>query len=619
MSQTERDWEPKTEKSTSGGTHGSFVRSLLLGAGSVALAMPASANDQLIELEKDHNQWVSPTQNYANTRYSTLDQINKGNVGDLQVAWTFSTGVLRGHEGGPLVIGDTMYVHAPYPNTVFALDLNNDGAIKWKYEPVQDPNVISVMCCDTVNRGPAYAPAGDGYPALIILHQADTAVVALNADTGEEVWKVVTGDVTRAETGTNAPMVVKDKVLSGVSGAEYGVQGYLVALNLKDGSEAWRAFSVGPDSQTLIHPENTTHLGKPVGKDSGHGDLGRRPVEDRRRYDAAMVLLRPGARPRLLRHRQPLDFAPNQRPGDNRWSMTIFARDPDDGMAKWVYQMTPHDEWDYDGVNGIILADIDVVGTPTKTLVHFDRNGLAYTLNRETGELLVAEKYDPVVNWTTGVDMDKNSPTYGRPKVVDQYSTEVQGEDVDAQGSARPRSARKTSSRLLSRRRPTCSTCRPTTSAWTTAVQRQLHGGTGLCRRHPLHVSGAEQPRRHGQVHRLGRRHGSDQMVEARAVLGLGRRARHCRGHRLLRNAGRLHQGDRLRDRRRALCSRPRPASSATRSPTRMAASSMSRCCRASAAGPASASQPGCSRRRTRRHGNAAGARRRDAPLRTRS
>ena len=98
--------------------------------------------------------------------------------------------MLRGHEGGPLVIGDTMYVHTPFPNIVYALDLNADGAIKWKYEPVQDPNVIPVMCCDTVNRGPAYAPAGDGYPALIILHQADTAVVALNADTGEEVWKV---------------------------------------------------------------------------------------------------------------------------------------------------------------------------------------------------------------------------------------------------------------------------------------------------------------------------------------------------------------------------------------------------------------------------------------------
>ena len=153
---------------------GRILKTLCLSAGVAMFAWPALANDKLIELEKDANQWVSPTQNYANTRFSTLDQINKSNVKNLQVAWTFSTGVLRGHEGGPLVIGDTMYVHTPFPNIVYALDLNNDGAIKWKYEPVQDPNVIPIMCCDTVNRGVAYAPAGDGYPALIILHQADT-------------------------------------------------------------------------------------------------------------------------------------------------------------------------------------------------------------------------------------------------------------------------------------------------------------------------------------------------------------------------------------------------------------------------------------------------------------
>jgi PQQ-dependent dehydrogenase (methanol/ethanol family) len=114
--------------------------------------------------------------------------------------------------------------------------------------------------------------------------------------------------------------------------------------------------------------------------------------------------------------------------------MTIFARDPDDGKAKWVYQMTPHDEWDFDGVNEMILADLQIEGETVPALVHFDRNGLAYTMNRETGELLVAEKYDPVVNWTSGVDMDPNSQTYGRPIVLDQYSTEVQGEDVNVQG-----------------------------------------------------------------------------------------------------------------------------------------------------------------------------------------
>src|SRR5690606_38788073 len=119
---------------------------------------------------------------YANTRYSTLDQINKDNVKDLRVAWTFSTGVLRGHEGSPLVIGDVMYVHTPFPNKVFALDLNDGGKILWRYEPQQDPNVIAVMCCDTVYRGLSYA---DG---MILLGQADTTVVALDANTGEPKW-----------------------------------------------------------------------------------------------------------------------------------------------------------------------------------------------------------------------------------------------------------------------------------------------------------------------------------------------------------------------------------------------------------------------------------------------
>jgi len=392
------------------------------------LAAPATANEELLKLEKDPNQWVSPTGNYANWRYSELDQITKDNVGNLQVAWTMSTGVLRGHEGNPLVVDGIMYVHSPFPNKVMALDLANDGAIIWQYEPKQNPDVIPVMCCDTVNRGPAYA---DG---TLFLHQADTTLVALDAKTGEVKWKVVNGDPTKGETGTSAPMVVKDKVIVGISGGEFGVQCHVTAYDINDGSQVWRAYSVGPDDQLLFDPEKTTHLGKPVGKDSSlktwEGDqwkIGGGCTWGWLAYDPELDLFYYGSG-------NPSTWNPAQRPGDNKWSMTIFARNPDDGMAKWVYQMTPHDEWDYDGVNEMILADIDVKGTPTKALVHFDRNGLAYTMNRETGELLVAEKFDPAVNWTTGVDMDKNSPTYGRPTVVSQYSTEAQGEDVNTQG-----------------------------------------------------------------------------------------------------------------------------------------------------------------------------------------
>ena len=139
----------------------------------------ANANDELNKMSQNPKDWVMPTGDYANTRYSKLNQITAANVGKLQVAWTFSTGVLRGHEGGPLILGNMMYVHAPFPNTVYALDLANKNKIVWKYEPKQDPNVIPVMCCDTVNRGVAY---GDG---KIFLHQADTTLVALDAKTGK--------------------------------------------------------------------------------------------------------------------------------------------------------------------------------------------------------------------------------------------------------------------------------------------------------------------------------------------------------------------------------------------------------------------------------------------------
>ncbi|MCF1502366.1 methanol/ethanol family PQQ-dependent dehydrogenase [Afifella sp. H1R] len=413
---------------------GRILTALCAVFGLVILMGPAFANEKLIEMEKNAKEWVMPTGNYANHRFSELNQINKDNVGDLQVVWTFSTGVLRGHEGGPLVIGDTMYVHTPFPNIVYALDLNNDGAIKWKYEPVQDSGVIPIMCCDTVNRGPAYAPEGEGHPAMLILSQADTTVVALNADTGEEVWKVKNGDPGKAESATAAPLVYKDKVLIGVSGAEFGVRGRVTVYNLADGSVAWKAFSTGPDEDMLVDPEKTMALGKPIGKDSSlqswEGDqwkTGGGTTWGWYAYDPELNLIYYGTG-------NPSTWNPNQRPGDNKYSMTIFARDADTGMAKWLYQMTPHDEWDYDGVNEMILVDLEMNGEMVKALVHFDRNGIAYTMNRETGELLLAKKYDPAVNWTSGVDMDKNSETYGRPTVVSDYSTDAQGEDTNVEG-----------------------------------------------------------------------------------------------------------------------------------------------------------------------------------------
>ena len=403
----------------------------LLSGTAAVLALSATAvlaNDSVKEATANPAQWAIQTGDYANTRYSNLDQINASNVGDLRVAWTFSTGVLRGHEGSPLVIGDIMYVHTPFPNNVFALDLNDNGKILWRYEPQQDPNVIAVMCCDTVNRGLSYA---DG---MVFLSQADTTVVALDAKTGEPKWSHKVGDPAIGETLTATTMPVKDKLMVGISGGEYGVRGRMTALNIKDGTEAWKAYSTGPDAEMLMDPEKTMSLGKPVGADSSlkswEGDqwkIGGGSIWGWFSYDPDLNLIYYGTG-------NPSTWNPAQRPGDNKWSMTIFARDADTGMAKWVYQMTPHDEWDFDGVNEMILTDQDFNGAPRKLLTHFDRNGFAYTLDRESGELLVAEKYDPAVNWATEVVMDPASDQYGRPQVVPEFSTAQNGEDTNTTG-----------------------------------------------------------------------------------------------------------------------------------------------------------------------------------------
>lgn len=394
----------------------------------LSAAMPAMANESLTQAASDAKQWVMQLGNYAGTRYSELTGITKENVGKLQVAWTFSTGVLRGHEGSPLVIGDVMYVHTPFPNNVYALDLNADGKILWRYHPEQNPDVIGVMCCDTVNRGLAFA---DG---MIFLSQADTTLVALDAKTGAVKWSVQNGDPAKGETSTATPLVVKDKVFVGISGGEYGVRGHMTAYNIKDGSLAWRAYSTGPDAEMLVDPEKTMVLGKPIGADSSlkswEGDqwqIGGGTTWGWTTYDPELNLIYYGTG-------NPSTWNPSQRPGDNKWSMTIMARDADTGMAKWFYQKTPHDEWDFDGVNENILVDKEIDGKMRKLLVNFDRNGFGYTLDRETGELLVAEKYDPAVNWATEVVMDPNSDQYGRPQVVAEYSTEQNGEDVNSTG-----------------------------------------------------------------------------------------------------------------------------------------------------------------------------------------
>jgi PQQ-dependent dehydrogenase (methanol/ethanol family) len=361
------------------------------------------------DMSQDSAQWVMPAQNYANLRHSALTEITTDNAKNLKVAWMMSTGATRGHEGQPLVIGDTLYFESAYPNHVYAVSLK-DYHIKWQFTPTQDSFATSVACCDLVNRGVAY---GAG---MIIANALDGGVYALNAETGRVVWKFKEADPELGQTLTSAPFVVaeKNRVIVGVSGGEFGVRGYLTGLDLQTGKKVWRAYSEGPDSDVLIGagfsgPRNqgtTTWTGDQwkVGGGTTWGWYS---------YDPKLDLVYYGTG-------NPGTWNPSQRPGDNKWSMTIFARHPENGQAVWAFQMTPHDKWDYDGVNEMILADIKVNDQQVPALVHFDRNGFGYELDRRTGKLLLAQKFDPDVNWATKIDL-----ATGRPVFDPQYGTKA--------------------------------------------------------------------------------------------------------------------------------------------------------------------------------------------------
>jgi len=396
---------------------GGSLRAVLfgvLGAGTVIIGAHAQQSSDLIAMAKDPHQWVMPSGNYANWRYSELNQITTHNVNKLQVAWTMSTATNRGLEGQPIVIGKMMYFETAYPNHVFAINLDDTSKIAWQFTPPPNEDAPGVACCDVVNRGPAY---GDG---KVLVDALDGHVYALDAKTGAVVWKATNADPTKGQTITSAPLVVKNTVLVGVSGGEYGVRGYMTAFNLQTGAKIWQAFSEGPNADTLISDTETTDgaVQQPVGPDSStktwQGDqwkLGGGTTWGWYSYDPKLDLVYYGTG-------NPGSWNPTQRPGKNRWSMAIFARDLKTGQAKWVYQLTPHDGWDYDAVNEMPLVDVKYKGATVPALVHFDRNGYSFVLDRATGKPLAIHKFDESVNWSTGYDPKTNEPIVDPAKMT---------------------------------------------------------------------------------------------------------------------------------------------------------------------------------------------------------
>jgi PQQ-dependent dehydrogenase (methanol/ethanol family) len=385
------------------------MRSLCLYAVLAAASTGAIQGRAAAQLAND-GEWPMAARDYASTRYSPLDQVTVSNVRSLKVAFTFDTGVNRGQEAAPLVVGTTMYVVAPFPNYLYALDLTKPGApMKWKFEPNPDAKSQGVACCDLVNRGVAYA---DG---RIFMNTLDGQSIAVDAATGKEVWRTKLGDIRKGETVTMAPLVVKDKVLVGNSGGELGVRGWLVALDTKTGKEAWRAWSTGPDSEVLIgpgfRPFYAADRGKDLGMKTWPGEtwkIGGGNVWGWISYDPQADLIYYGTA-------NPGPWNPEQRPGANKWTSGIFARSPRDGQARWFYQYSPHDLHDYDGVNENILLDIPFKGRQRKVLVHPDRNGYVYVMDRMNGQVLSAEPFVHITT-TEGVDLSTGALKYNPQK-----------------------------------------------------------------------------------------------------------------------------------------------------------------------------------------------------------
>jgi alcohol dehydrogenase (cytochrome c) len=355
-------------------------------------------------------EWHSQARDYANTRYSTLHQIDTSNAAKLRIAWTFSDGTENGHEAAPLVVDNTMYVVTPFPDILFALDLTKAGEpIKWSFKPDPSPTAKGKACCDTVNRGVTWA---DG---RLIYNLLDDHTVAVDAKTGKQVWRTKMGNVERGETMTMAPFVAGKRVFVGNSGGEMGVWGWIAALDIDTGKELWRAYSTGSDEQVRIGADFKPFYDHMKGKDLGvktwPADMwkhGAGSVWAWISYDPQLNLIYHGTS-------NPSPRVPDQRPGDNLWTSTIFARDADTGMARWAYQTTPHDEWDYDAVNENILMDLPIRGQIRKTLVHFDRNAYAYTIDRTNGEVLLAAPF-AYQNWSTGIDLKTGIPMVDKEK-----------------------------------------------------------------------------------------------------------------------------------------------------------------------------------------------------------
>jgi len=369
-------------------------------------APPGSAQNyvtdrMLLQAEQDPNNWLLYGRTYANTRFSPLTQINRSNVRKLVPKWVFQFGVVDGQEGQAIVNNGVLYITSAW-NHLFALEAAT-GKLLWRYDHPLPADLPAHVCCDVVNRGVAV------YHDKVYLATLDAHVVALDAKTGKVVWDKTVGDYTYSEVLTLMPLALRGKIIVGPAGAEYGIRGWILALNAETGEQVWKTYTIpGPGE-----PGNETWPGESWKYGGGSAWITGS-------YDPELnILYWPVGNPSP-------DFDRHVRLGDNLYTNSTLALDPDTGRILFYFQYTPNDPYDFDGVNEVVLADATIQGQPRKVWVHADRNGYFYVIDRTNGKFIYGVPFTDV-NWAKG--LDKNGrPIFNWPEkdvVHDRVTTDI--------------------------------------------------------------------------------------------------------------------------------------------------------------------------------------------------
>lgn len=355
--------------------------------------------------------WLLHGLNYAETRFSPLNQINESNINELGLDWSLDLGLKRGIEATPIVKDGVMYLTGPW-SIVFAVDLRTHKLL-WKYDPEVPKSYGEKGCCDVVNRGVAL------YENKIFVGTFDGRLIALNSENGKKIWEVLTVDQSQPYTITGAPRVIKGKVIIGNGGAELGVRGYFTAYDANSGKEMWRFYTVPGDPSKPFENKAMEKAAKTwTGKWWEYGGGGT--VWDSMAYDPELNLLYVGTG-----NGSPWDR--NQRSpegGDNLYLSSILAINPDSGELVWHYQTTPGDSWDFTATQHIILSDLEIDGKKRKVLMQAPKNGFFYVLDRTNGKLISAEKYT-YVNWAKSIDLKTGRPIENKLARYDQANIDI--------------------------------------------------------------------------------------------------------------------------------------------------------------------------------------------------